>query len=452
MRLKPKTHLLIVAGFAMFAGQPALAQSTPLEAAAGSNPQLRGVASYIDNICPKMVTLNITNPLQGDQLDLLNRCRAVRGSAAGDQAKANNALDQITPDELLPQDAALRGAVQRQMSAVYGRLDVLRRNYAGAESLALASGNFHLASRDGDRDIPYAAELEKRLQIFGTVTYSGSKQDVTLIEPGFASDFGSITVGADYRVTSAVTAGLSVGYGETKLNFLGPNGSLKSKALSVAGYALIQAGDHLDFSLLAAYSRMRYRSVRPIEYSVTFAGGTDVVAATADSRTNANQFEFSAGGVYSFNHGAWTFGPAVQATYSSMSIGAFDETGAGGLNFQFPHQHVDSLQFAVGGDISYAVSTGIGTLSPYLRARSVFETLDHSRSVKLRYVNDPITAPGGFGTVLTTTAGDRTRYTVGGGIAAQFAHNISAFVDASGVLGLENIRQYTISFGIRAAL
>lgn len=430
---------------------PSLAQSTPLEAAAGANPQSRSVATYIDTICPSMVALNNVTPLQGAQADLLGRCRAVRGSARVDAAAAGNALGQITPDELLPQDAALRGAVQRQTAAVYGRLNALGRGPAAGSELTARVATTRLALQ-GDRDLPYAADTGARFQLFGTYSHSGGSQSTTLLEPGFDSRYNAGTIGADYRFSSGLTAGLAVGYGETRLAFSGNNGSLGTKTVSLSGYGLVELGQHVDVTLLAAWSHLNYRSIRPINYSVVFAGGTDTIAATALGNTTANQVELSAGITYTLAAGAWTFAPSAQAAYSSLSIAAFDETGAGGLNFSFPDQRVESLQFTLGGTASYAVSTGFGVLSPYVQGRAIFETLDHARTVGLRYVNDPIIAPGNFGARLTTTAGDRTRFLFGGGVSAQFASGLSAFAEASGLFGMANVSLYTVSIGIRAAL
>ncbi len=250
--------------------------------------------------------------------------------------------------------------------------------------------------------------------------------------------------------------GGAFGYGHTKLDFTNNDGNLRSSAYTAAVYTMIQPDPRLEFSLLAAYSRLNYRGARNINYSVDFTlngANNDSPKDTVTSRTNANQLEVSGSTFYNLGSGAWAVGPAAQISWTRMSIAKFDETGSSGLGFAFPRQTSDSLLFSVGFDGSKAISMSWGILSPYMRARAVFETADKQRTVKMFYVNDPFAGQAGRpGATLTTTATDRTRFLLGAGIAAQLQNGVALMLDAQTLVGMRNVTQYGLMAGIRVPL
>ncbi|MES2301883.1 MAG: autotransporter domain-containing protein, partial [Pseudomonadota bacterium] len=103
-------------------------------------------------------------------------------------------------------------------------------------------------------------------------------------------------------------------------DFDNKDGNLRSSAYTAALYTMIQPDDRLEFSLLAAYSRLNYRGARTINYTVdyTFLGSprTDSPRDTLTSRTHANQVELSGSTFYNLGSGAWTVGPAAQVSWT----------------------------------------------------------------------------------------------------------------------------------------
>jgi outer membrane autotransporter protein len=143
----------------------------------------------------------------------------------------------------------------------------------------------------------------------------------------------------------------------------------------------------------------------------------------------------------------WSYGPSLSVSATTLDVDAFDETGAQGLDLSYQKQSTDSLQFIVGFDISKAISTQFGVISPYARVQSIYESLDDKRNVDIRYVAD---TTGFFpGIRLTTTAPDRSRFLLGGGISGQFARGWSSFADAETIVGLRDTSGYTFTLGLR---
>jgi outer membrane autotransporter protein len=379
--------------------------------------------------------------------------RAANAVSDGDYSAPRNVLDQITPQEVISQDAVISGAVAPQTAAVSARINAMSRFAIGSGDVAMTKRPIQLALNEPDGDVrsdvtpATAADRAQRLQTFATLTYSGGKQTPTALESGFDIHLGSITAGADYRFGPAITAGIAGGYGQTKLDFSNGGGRLRTRVLSLSAYALAQPSARFDLTLLIAFSRVRYRSVRQIAYTAD----SDSVTGSTLGKTTGNQFEASAGSIYNLGSGGWTFGPAAQLTFTQLEISAFDERATGtvvGLEYSFPHQTARSLQIALGFDVARAISTGFAIVSPYGRVRAIAETLDKRRTIAMKYVNDRVSS---FGQTMTTAATDRDRFILGGGIAAQFSRGASAFVDGQTLLGLSNISQYSLSMGARLA-
>lgn len=441
---------------ASFFGVSLLSLSISTTTLAQSDGNSSSVLAYTKNICPDMAAANAANQLTPAQQQLLFRCRAVVRGSGDQQVKA---VTQITSDELLAQDAALRGAAQPQTAAIAARLTGMSHFSNQSMGMASLARPLRFASSDtikSDAPADYGMGKTRALQFFGNFNYSGGSRDATGLENGFDMDFVSVVAGADYRLSPTVVVGGAFGYGHTRLDFTNNDGNLRSSAYTAALYTMIQPDPRLEFSLLAAYSRLNYRGARNINYSVDFTlngAKNDSPKDTLTSRTNANQVEVSGSTFYNMGNGAWTVGPAAQISWTRMSIAKFDETGTSGLGFAFPRQTSDSLLFSVGFDGAKAISTSWGILSPYMRARAAFETADKQRTVKMFYVNDPFAGQAGRpGATLTTTATDRTRFLLGAGIAAQLQNGVALMLDAQTLVGMRKVTQYGLMAGIRVSL
>lgn len=428
------------------------------EAMAQSVTNQSSVFTYITTICPKM--REQFNSLSPSQKELFFRCRAVANQTDSD-ADVSKALGQITSDELLAQDAAIRGAAQPQSVAIAARLNAMSHFSTQSAVTAFQVTPIRFASNDAvrtDGPVDYGVDGPQKLQFFSSFNYSGGNRDATPEENGFDMDFVSVVAGADYRVSPRLLVGAALGYGNTKLNFLADDGNLKSDAYTAALYAVFQPSTRIEISVLAAYSRINYDGIRNFQYDLAYTlpgqqPTVDTVRGDATSRSHANQREVTANAFYNMGNGAWTVGPVLQMSSSRLSISAFKENSQSGLGFAFPKQISDSLLVSVGFDASKAISQRWGVLSPYVRARAVFETSDRQRTVKMFYVNDPFVGTSNSpGATLTTSPTDRTRFTLGGGIAADLPHGVALTIDGQVLIGMRDVTQYGMLVGVRFAI
>jgi len=172
--------------------------------------------------------------------------------------------------------------------------------------------------------------------------------------------------------------------------------------------------------------------------------------ATGD--TGGTQYSFGLGTGYDVRHQAWTFGPYGRLTYLKAAIDAFQErinsSGDGsGLGLADNDQRVESLQTALGAQVSYAVSTPLAVLVPQLLFEWVHEYLNDRRTVNASYVNDPqhISIP------FTTDDPERDFFNLGVALSSVFRGSKSAFLYYQTVLGLQDVTKHDIVLGVRWA-
>jgi uncharacterized protein YhjY with autotransporter beta-barrel domain len=428
----------LAAALCATAATPALAQLAPnpntpaLVAAANGNPQLQSTASYVGALCPNLAA----------GTDLRLRCAAALGASVANPPLATTALDQITPQELLAQTAVIDGAISTGTSAVAGRLAALSQVGFG-RGIASAYRPVVLASAADTAGLGGASVPP--LQAFVNVVIGGGDKDRDPLESGYDFDQRSISGGVDYRFSDTFTAGVALSYGDTDLDFDAQGGSLEAETLVGSVYALWTLTPQLQLTGLVAYGQIDFTSDRTINYA---ENATSTISRVAHGKTEGDQWEGTLTLSYAMDgKDGWSYGPSFAVSARTLDLDAFDETGANGLNLSFPDQSADSLQLIAGFDISKAISTQGGVISPYARVQGIYETKDDSRAVRIRYVAD---TTGFFqGIRLTTRAPDRTRFLVGGGLAGQFANGWSGFADAETLIGLRDTTSYAFTLGLR---
>ena len=136
--------------------------------------------------------------------------------------------------------------------------------------------------------------------------------------------------------------------------------------------------------------------------------------------------------------------------YVRLNIDGYQEAinntaNGSGLALAFEGQHVDSLLSVLGGQASYAISTGVGVLLPQVRAEWRHEWKNDARTITSRFVNDPNLTP----LALVTDGPDRDFFTLGTSLSATFRGGVAAFVSYETVLGLAQVSAHNVVGGIR---
>jgi len=151
---------------------------------------------------------------------------------------------------------------------------------------------------------------------------------------------------------------------------------------------------------------------------------------------------------YEFNSGAWNLEPFARIDDVDVDIDSFAEkaetVGANSSLLTIEDQNIRSLQSALGGQFSYALSTQQGVFLPTMRFEWQHEFNDDSRSIKSRLISNPTVQ-----TSLKTDNPDRDFFNMGAGVTAVFANGILSFLYYEYLLGHSEISQHTINAGIR---
>jgi uncharacterized protein YhjY with autotransporter beta-barrel domain len=411
---------------------PPAGSTGSLVAAANGNPQLQQTAAYVGALCPNLAV----------GTDLRTRCSAALGASVQQPALANAALEAITPQEILAQKAVVDGTLSPATSAVANRIATIGRLGFGGP-IAQAYRPIQVAT-NGDTAGLGGATAPALQGFFNIVVGTGDK-DTNTLETGYDFDQSSLTGGVDYRFNDKLTAGVSLSYGRTDLDFNSKAGTMKSKTVVGTVYGLWTVNDRIEISGLASYGRVDYRSDRTIQYAES---ATSTISRNAHGKTHGDQWEATLTAAYAMPASdGWAYGPSVSISGRWLDVNAFAETGANGLDLDYNKQSDESLQLAGGFDVSKAISTKSGIISPYARVRAIYETKDDSRNVIVHYVADTTGAFSGIR--LTSSPPDRFRWQVGGGVAAQLTGGWALFADAETLLGMKDVNAYNFTFGVR---
>ncbi len=442
-----------------------------------SNPQLRSIADRIVAICPQLTVqfdpnFDPTNPefdtsvdagreSGTSQGDLVGRCTAAIEIANGvvpgvAPSSVIDALQQITGEETIALDAIVAGTVRPQTQAIAARVAsfsiapatrlAFRTQWAEPVRIADAADALGYQSDAGNGGFGTESEIGRGFSAFLTGYYFTGDQDPTSLESGFDFDGYSITGGVDKMISDRFVIGVAGGYTDTGIDFDDAAGGLDTEAYSISGYGVANVSDALQASLMTSYSFIDYRSERNISYN----DGRDQVDRTAVGETDATQFALTGALHYTFQSGAFSWGPMARFSYLRQHVDGFEETGASGLNLAYNDERSFSVTSGLGLNAAYSASTAAGVITPYVRAEWEHEYDDDARVFSVRYVADTfaetLTEPAAF---IVTDAPDRDRARIGAGVAAQFAGGVAGFIDYETVVALDNVSSHTISAGLR---
>lgn len=418
-----------------------------------TNAQQSSVAKNVVNICPRLSALGGSS-LPGDEGDLFLRCNgAIRVANGGNSAEAANVLQQIAPEEVIAQQAAVAGATAPQLAAIAARVSAIlgragRGSIAalpstGAQQIQVASA---VPMQIADLVAEDNPQLNERLGGFATGRYGFGDHNATSLEAAYDYDDAGGTVGVDYMLTDEVTLGGTFGYSHWHANFASDAGDLTTDSYVLGAYSVWLPTPALSISGYAAYGFVNYDSNRNLNY--TDPNGT--VNRIANGNTDGDSIEVTVNGYYDFTFGKVTAGPIGRLSYLRSTVIGFTETGAQGLNMKFQDQTATSFQSEFGGGATYPISTSIGVVTLQGRATWIHEYANDSRTITLKYAADPFSDSPTI--VLTTDSPSRDRAGLGAGASLVLPHGITSFINFDTVLGQTNYSNYVLSVGARIPL
>ncbi|MCO6442080.1 MAG: autotransporter domain-containing protein [Nitrococcus mobilis] len=381
------------------------------------------------------------------QEDLLASCTSVQNS---DNPGA--ALDQLAPEEVAIQGRTALALLRQHQTSIYRRLTMLPRDGGGVDisgiNLTVAGQNLpgSVLQQAAERLLGAGAgdilDLG-RLSAFVTGNFSILERDGTGNEQGFESNAWDITVGADYRFWDNLVLGGALGYADSAADVNGNAGESDVTALTTTLYGKYYFPERYYVSGALTYSHNQYDSTR----DVTLGAARQL----ARGDTNGNQFGANLNGGYDLTYQALTVALQGRITYLNTGIDGYKEkasdSGAPGSGtlLRIGNQTIDSLVTELATQLTYAISTGIGVISPTFRVGWAHEFLNDQRFIDARFLNDPT----GQRFSVRTDEPDRNYFNLGFGASAVFPHGLSVFLFTEWFEGRSDTRYYAFTAGAR---
>lgn len=448
---------------AAVAGLGATSAYADLNLIPGMNPVQSSAAAVTQSVCPRMAQAQ--ESLTSSQLRLLDSCTKLIVTSIEQrsptqspsefdlglsEAGLRDALQAVAPEEINGLSRARTTSLAKPLSA---RLLALRKSSAGG---GLASSTFEfnghrMALSDvlprGSSGGAAGADALGGSRWGGFVNghYNWGDRDRSSLEDAFDfRDYG-ITAGVDYRFSDALVAGVAVSYSDTEVDFDRNLGEVESDDLGVSIYGSYHTGGGFFIDGHAGFSRIDFDTARRIlVVSTTSAAGFDT---TARGSTDSDQITASIGAGYDHARGDMTISPFARLNYLHLDTDGFREREPlHGLGLDVSSRSVSSLVSALGVNLTKAISTGAGVISPYLGAEWNHEFRNDSRGIVAKYSNDPFNT----GFVIPTSSPDRNYFTARAGLTGTFPNGMSAFVNLESVLGLQDTSHYALTAGLRA--
>lgn len=434
---------------------------------------LNAKASGQDDVTVPPTEDQILDNLSADENDLLRRCAdVIQAGGLGiqadqadetDNAEAAVALRQIAPDEIAAQGTTSVTAVNSQQNNVAARVSALQSGLRGLSlnQLSLNVDGSRLAGNDLQKLVGGAAGRgDSRLGLFISGDISSGDKDQTTREAGFDFDTQTLTVGVDYFLGDSSFVGVALGVSQIEMDIENSGGGLDTDTVGLSVYGSVFRKNNFYINGFFDYTRGDHDSERAINYTLDeTAGGccnvTEVGRVTvnqvAKGSTEGDQVTLSMKMGYEKSKGAFSHGPSLDLTYTSLTIDGFSETMSNatdvgrGLALTYKEQEIDSFRAALGYQVSHVSSQSWGVFSKQARFNLHHEFEDDGRSVESFYSFDPAK------NVMTLSADDPDSdfYSVAFDLTAGLANGKSAFLSYSTLFGLDDVSLHQISGGMR---
>ena len=271
-----------------------------------------------------------------------------------------------------------------------------------------------------------------RLGVFANGQGSFGNQDPTSSQPGFDFNTAGLTVGTDYRVLDPLILGLAFGYLRTHATFDASAGDYHINGYSLSVYGNYYVLPQLYVDGIFNYGWNNYDINR------------STPDGTATASPSGTQYSISASSGYDFTRGPMAFGPTLRVTYIHAHIDGYQEQGAGQSDSSVSSQSIESLTTALGGQFTYAISTGWGVVTPLLKFEWLHEFKGNVPPVNAVLITDPSIFANS-----QNTSPDRDYFNLGAGISMTFRRGVSAFLYFEEALGRSNFTNHSFAGGVR---
>lgn len=332
----------------------------------------------------------------------------------------------------------------------------------GSTALARAQALATVTERrlEGLRDEAADGEAadDGALSLFGSVQGEWSEQDRAAFanERGFDGEATRITVGLDYRLSSAATIGASVSFGDYSSDFdanLPGNaftpqadaGGMDSEDITVTLFGTFALSPQVYLDATAGLGFTDY----DLDRNATFQESNRIIPQTnvrATASPDGREYFGSIGIGYDAQMEALSLGPYARLRVTKSRIDSYAESDGGtGLGLRVGKSRNTSLVSILGVRASYAISQSWGVVLPQARAEFEHEFDDDPRATTTSLLLDP--ARNAFR--VTNDRPDRNSFNLGAGLLFVLKNGWMPYVDYEGLVGYRDSNRHRVTAGIR---
>ncbi|WKJ91421.1 autotransporter domain-containing protein [Methylomonas montana] len=376
---------------------------------------------------------------------LATRCLQLQGLSPAQQRLA---VASLTPDQVPGQMAGPIKFSATRMDSVFSRLANLRHgsgsaplsiNFNGlqmsADQLARAFGVNGIGGAAGDDNELFR---DNPLGFFVQTRFNFGDQRTSSWDRGFNSQAYTATVGADYRVNDRLVTGLAFNYAGSSAQYDESAGHMDSDTYMGAFYGSYFLPEDFYVDWMANYGSNEYSFNRQYGYA-GFNG-------QSDAKPSGHQYSVALSSGKDLSWQGWTIGPYLRLEYLGMHIGEYREQGGNGFDVTTGAQTNHSFIGNLGAQISYAISTSWGVVTPALRAEWEHQYLNDNRAIAMRLSQ---AAPGLGNFAVQTGNPDRDYLNLGGSVSAVLANGGNGFIRYETRIGQSYISDHIVEVGIR---
>ena len=320
-------------------------------------------------------------------------------------AQANAALDEISPISLAALSALGFAGSGIQSAAIGQRLSGLQAGAANPDGARFASFNLRgnssypgtlVAELPGDAS---AASMGQKDEVddskwgffasgLGTYASLNTVNGGGGVQPGYSLIATGEALGADYRFSDHLAAGVSGGYVNGFAQLAATGGTLYGQSARLGVYGTAYTEDfHANLYVGGAHDF--YDTSRNIL----------MYARTATAEPSGEEFNVDATAGTDSRMKYLTVSPFLGLSYDRLMLNSFTESGAGALDLGVAPQLAQSLRSSLGSKFSYSFNkTGWFVVTPYGSAGWRHEFVNQSRPIEASL------ASGGSGAFSVRTA------------------------------------------------
>jgi uncharacterized protein YhjY with autotransporter beta-barrel domain len=263
-------------------------------------------------------------------------------------------------------------------------------------------------------------------------------------EDGYSSAVPTVTIGADYRITEWMIAGLAVNYTYQDGTY-DNGGRFDTHSYGPLLFASFTPLPGVFTDVAPGYNHQDYFRKRPAQ--AFDAAGEQV--ASGHARGNYNGDQYSAGLSAGYDHPleGFTIGPRAGLNYVYTDVENYSESSATGLQLRYRGLNQSSLQTTLGAVATMPISTSFGVVQPQFGVSWVHEFLNDARNIQAEYLS--VTDPSATQFTFKREQPARDWAVIDLGVAVVLPNQLQPFVNLTTIQGNENFSSYGGVIGAR---